>query len=89
VNRLATITEVGSNRLLAASVLVAVVPEADGRTSMAFTRPADGTFVTGGSYCVDFGEGETWLIDPLVVPMPELPPGTDLVSCADARRITT
>jgi hypothetical protein len=88
MRRLANIYLMADKRLLASSVDVMIVKEADGRTSIAFAHPA-GTFITGAYYCVDFGEGEEWTIDAVVIPDTSLPPGLELISCADARRITT
>ncbi len=88
MQRLANIYLMGNKQLLAASVVVMIVKEADGRTSIAFAHPA-GTFITGGCYGIDFGDGEEWAIDAVVIPDTSLPPGLELISCADARRITT
>jgi hypothetical protein len=88
MRRLANIYLMGNKSLLASSIAVMIVKEADGRTSIAFAGGV-GTFITGGRYGVDFGNGEAWMIEAVVIPDPSLPTGLELVSCADARRITT
>jgi hypothetical protein len=88
MRRPANIYLIGNEQVLASSVNVAIEKEADGRTSIAFASPA-GTFATGLCYGLDFGKGELWQIDAVVVPDTTLPVGVELVSCADARRINT
>jgi hypothetical protein len=88
MRRLANIYLIGNEQVLAPSVSVAMETEADGRTSIAFASPAD-TFTTGLCYGLDFGQGELWKIEAVVVPDTTLPVGVELISCADAKRINT
>jgi hypothetical protein len=88
MQRLANIYLIGNEHILAPSVSVMIEKEADGRTSIAFAFPA-GTFSTGVIYGLDFGKGEFWQIDAVVVPDTTLPAGVELILCADAQRINT
>jgi hypothetical protein len=88
MRRPANIYLVGNEHVLAPSVSVMIEKEGDGRTSIAFAHPA-GTFTTGVFYGLDFGKGELWQIDAVVVPDNTLPVGVELISCADAQRINT